>query len=93
VQFHDATREAVKESIFDIKKENLILKERMKELEKALIQKPLFFEPITTIQPILTIEDVPEIGSKLKGSSSLLMTIRKYVGDGIHKRIDLIFEI
>jgi hypothetical protein len=23
----------------------------------------------------------------------LLMTIRKYVGDGIHKRIDLIFEI
>ena len=65
----------------------------MKELEKALIQKPLFFEPITTIQPVLTIEYVPEIGSKFKGSSSLLMAIRKYVGDGIHKRIDLILEI
>jgi hypothetical protein len=83
----------LKESIFDIEKENLFLKERIKELEKSLIPKPLFVEPITAIQPILTLEDVPESSSKLKGSSSLLLAIRKYVGDGIQKRIDLILEI
>jgi hypothetical protein len=53
----------------------------------------LFVEPLTTIQPTLTLEDVPESNSKLKGSSSLLFTVRKYVGDGIQKRIDLIHEI
>jgi hypothetical protein len=30
---------------------------------------------------------------RLKGSSSLLMVVRKYIGDGIKKRIDLILEI
>jgi hypothetical protein len=53
----------------------------------------LFVEPLTTIQPTLTLEDVPESNSKLKGSSSLLLAVRKYVGDGIQKRIDLIQEI
>jgi len=56
MQFHDATGEELKESIFDKKKENLFLKERIKELEKALITKPLFVEPIVAFQPILTLE-------------------------------------
>jgi len=93
MKFHDAIREALKESIFDIEKENLFLKEKIKELEKSIIPKPLYVEPITTIKPILTLKDVSESGSKLKGSSSLLMVVRKYVGDGIEKRIDLILEI
>jgi hypothetical protein len=83
----------LKESIFDIEKENFFLKEKIKELEKALIPKPLFVEPITALQLIATLEDVPVNSSKLKGSFSLLMEIRKYVGDGIKKIIDLILEI
>jgi hypothetical protein len=53
----------------------------------------LFVEPLTAIQPTLTLEDILERNNKLKGSSSLLLAMRKYVGDGIQKRIDLIHEI
>jgi hypothetical protein len=42
---------------------------------------------------MFTIEDIVEINNKLKGSSSLLLAVREYVGDGIQKRIDLIQEI
>jgi hypothetical protein len=45
VQFHEATGEALKDSIYDIEKENLILKERVKELEKSLLPRPLFVNP------------------------------------------------
>jgi hypothetical protein len=62
-------------------------------LEKALIPKPLFVEPIIVVQPIHTLEDVPERSSKWRGSSSLLLAMRKYVGDGIQNRIALILEI
>jgi len=58
-----------------------------------LIPKPLFVEPITAIQQVLNLEDVPETSSRLKGSSSLLMAINKYIGDNINKIIDLILEI
>jgi hypothetical protein len=53
----------------------------------------LFTNPLTTIQPTLTLEDVLENKNKLKGSSILLLVVRKYVGDGIQKIIDLIQEI
>jgi hypothetical protein len=59
----------------------------------TLFSKPLFVEPLTAIQPTLTLEDVRERNNKLKGSSSLLLAVRKYVGDGIQKIIDLIHEI
>ena len=42
---------------------------------------------------MLTLEDVLESNNKLKGSSSLLLAVRTYIGDGIQKRIDLIQEI
>jgi hypothetical protein len=42
------------------------LGKQSKELEKTLIPKPLVVEPLTTIQPTLTVEDVPETKSKLK---------------------------
>jgi hypothetical protein len=59
----------------------------------ALILGPLFPEPLNTIQPTLVLENIPEKNSKLKGSSSLLQSIRKYCGDAIQKRIDIIQEI
>jgi hypothetical protein len=92
MQFHDGTREALKDSIFDIEKENLFLKERIKELEKYLIPKPLFVGHFNAIQLVLSLEYVPETHSRLKGSSRSLMIIRKYIGDGIKKIIDLILE-
>jgi hypothetical protein len=55
--------------------------------------KPMFVEPLTAIQPTFTLEDVPERISKLKGSTSLLLVVKKYIGDGIHQRINLIHEI
>ena len=39
------------------------------------------------------LEDTPERNTKYKGSSILLQFIRKYVGDSIQKRIDIIQEI
>jgi len=59
------------------------LKQRIKELEDALILGPLFPETLNSIQPTLVLENVPESSSKYKGSSSLLQEIRKYVGDSI----------
>jgi hypothetical protein len=92
MEFHEATGEALKYSIGDLENENAILKEKVRELESALMPPPLFSSPITTIQPLKTLEDRPESSSRLKGMSSLLATIRKYVGDNIQKRISLILE-
>ena len=71
----------------------MILKVIVKELEEALLPRPLFVEPIATIQPLWSLEDVPETSSRMKGSSSLLMDITKYIGDNIKRRIALILEI
>jgi len=62
-------------------------------LEATLILIPLFVESLNTIQPTLTLKDILESNNEFKGSSSLLLAVRKYVGDGIQKRIDLIQEI
>jgi hypothetical protein len=53
----------------------------------------LFSKPLRTIQPTLILEYGLENKNKWKGSSSLLLAIREYVGDGIQKIIDLIQEI
>jgi hypothetical protein len=55
-----------------------------------LVPRPLFPESLSSIQPALVIEDTPERNTKYKGSSSLLQAIRKYVGDAIQKRINII---
>jgi len=42
-----------------MEKEKLELKQRIKKLEATLIPGPLFLETLSTIQPTLTLEDVP----------------------------------
>jgi hypothetical protein len=42
LEFHQATGDALKYSIDEQEKENLVLKRRIKELEDALLPKPLF---------------------------------------------------
>jgi predicted transcriptional regulator len=93
VQFYETTREALKEFVGNIEKENLILKEKIKKLEVSLIPRPFFIGPLNMVQQALTLEDIPERNNKWKGSSSLLLEIRKYVEDRIQKIIDLIKEI
>jgi len=90
VQFHEETREALKEFVGNIEKENLILKEKIKELEETLIPIPLFDKPLNMVQPTVTLEYILESGSKWKCSTSMLLVVRKYVGDEIQKRIYLI---
>jgi hypothetical protein len=58
VDFHEVTSEALKYFIDEIEKENLILKEKAKELEKYLITIHLFVEPIIVIQPLCSIEKI-----------------------------------
>jgi hypothetical protein len=45
------------------------------------------------MQPTLELEEMPKSSTKYKGSSSLLQVVRKYVGDAIQKRVDIIQEI
>jgi len=68
MQFHEAIGEALKLSIDEIEKENQILKEKIKELENALVLKPLFVEPISTIQPLNTLEDTLKSSSRIRSS-------------------------
>jgi hypothetical protein len=93
VEFHGATRDALKQSIDKMERENLELKKRVNELEVALVPTPLFPEPLSSMQPILELEEIHESSTKYKGSSSLLQALRKYVGDAIQKRVDIIQEI
>jgi hypothetical protein len=53
------------------------------ELKDAMLPRPLFSNIIATIHPLYNLEDVIETISKIRGSSSLLATIRKCVGDNI----------
>jgi hypothetical protein len=53
VDFHVATRDALKQSIYKMKREILELKKRVKELEFSLVPTPLFLEPLSSMQPIL----------------------------------------
>jgi hypothetical protein len=57
----------------------LILKVIVKELQESLLPRPLFVEPIATIQTLCSLEDVLETNTKMKGSSSLLMAIKIYI--------------
>jgi len=92
MEFHKEIDKTLKYFINEIKKENPILKEKLKELENALLPRPFSVKPVVAIQPLYGLEDVMETSSRLKGSSSLLTTVRKYIGDNIHKRIALILE-
>jgi hypothetical protein len=61
------------------------LKERVKELEYTLMPPPILASPLATIQPRTSY-------LKLKGTSSLLVAVRKFVEENIKKRMSLILE-
>lgn len=51
VWIHKVTRESLKTSVDEMENENVTLKDRIKELETALMPPPIFFIPIATMHP------------------------------------------
>jgi hypothetical protein len=84
-RLHIATRDALDDSIGGIEAENAILKDRVKELEEALIPMSLLANPLAIAMPATP-------AAKLKRSSSLLASCRGYVENNIKKRMELITE-
>jgi hypothetical protein len=82
-KIHREIGDALDESIGGLEAENTKLKERIKELEDALMPLPLLSSPLTIVRPTTPIV-------KLKGSSSLLTSSRNYVEINIKKRMALI---
>jgi hypothetical protein len=79
-------------SVDEMENENANLKERVKELENALMPPPIFSSPIATMQPWKSFDRTPESSSRLRGTSSLLVAVRRYVGENIKKRMSLVLE-
>jgi hypothetical protein len=84
-KIHRATGDALDDSIGGLEAENMKLKERIKELEDALMPLPLLSSPLSIVRPTTPVV-------KLKGSSSLLTSSRSYVERNIKKRMALITE-
>jgi hypothetical protein len=89
---HEATSPVLKMLVGDMEYENSILKERIKELENTLIPPPIFASLIATDQPWRNYDGTQESSSKFKGTSSLLIVVRRYFGENIKKRMSLILE-
>jgi hypothetical protein len=84
-QLHIASGDALHDSIGGIEAENARLKDRVKELEEALIPMPLLANPLAIAMPATP-------AANLKGSSSLLASCRGYVENNIKKRMELVTE-
>jgi hypothetical protein len=82
-KIHRATRDSLSDSIGGLEAENRKLKERIKELEDALMSFPLLCSPFSIVRPTTPIV-------KLKGYSSLLTSSNTYVERNIKKRMALI---
>jgi hypothetical protein len=84
-QLHKVSGDALHDSIGGIEAENARLKDRIKELEEALIPMPLLVNPLAIAMPATP-------AANLKGSSSLLASCRGYVENNIKKIMELVTE-
>jgi hypothetical protein len=84
-RIHREIEDALDDSIGGLEAENTKFKERIKELEDALMNLPLLSSPLSIVRPTTPIV-------KLKGSSSLLTSERIYVETNIKKKMALIIE-
>jgi hypothetical protein len=84
-KIHRANMDALDDSIGDLEAENTKLKERIRELEDALMPLPLLASPLSIVRPTTLVV-------KLKGYSSLLTSSRSYVERNTKKTMALIIE-
>ena len=84
-QLQNASGETLHDSIGGIEAENARLKDRVKELEEALIPMPLLVNPFAISMPATPV-------ANLKASSKLLASCRGYVENNIKKRMELVTE-
>jgi hypothetical protein len=80
---HKSVGDALDDSIVELEAENAKLKERIRELENALMPLPILENPLLMVKPT-----TPFIN--LKGYSSLLTEVSSYVEKHINKRMSLI---
>jgi hypothetical protein len=84
-QLHRVSEDALHDSIGGIEAENARLKDRVKELEEALIPMPLLANPLSIAMP-----STP--AANLKRSSNLLTSYKIYVENNIKKIMELVTE-
>jgi hypothetical protein len=84
-RIHKEIKDSLDDSIGGHEPKNTKLKERIKELEDSLMHLPLLSSPLKIFIPTTP-------ATKLKGSSSLLKSVRSYVERNIKKRMALIIE-
>ena len=71
---HRITRDALDVSIVNMEEENLILKERVKELEATLMPPLILATPVALLQPDITFQGAQESNLRVKGISSLIIS-------------------
>jgi hypothetical protein len=92
VRIHEVIEEALKMSVDEMENENATLKDKIKELEITLMHPPIFLSPIAKIQPWKSFEGTPKSNSSLRGTSSLLVAAKRYVGENIKKKMSLVLK-
>jgi hypothetical protein len=91
-KIHMVTGNSLDISIDDMEAENERLKNKVRELENALMPPPIFAKPLAFVQPGMNPDDLPESSSKWRGTPSLLVAVRKFVEENIKKRMSLVLE-
>jgi hypothetical protein len=79
-------------SVGEMENENATFKEIIKELVSALMSPPIFVSPIATMHPLKSLNGTSKSSSRLRGTSSLLTVVRRYVRENIKKRMSLILH-
>jgi hypothetical protein len=92
VHIHDAMGKALNMSVGEMENENVILKERIRELENALMPPPIFSNPIATMHPWESFYGMTKSSSRLRGTLSLLIIFKRYVEENIKTIMSLILE-
>jgi hypothetical protein len=90
---HRVTGDTLNVSIAHMEEENDQLKERIKEFEAALMPPPILVSLVTMFHPGKGIQENLESSSRVKGISSLIMTIFHFVEQNIKKRMSLILQL
>jgi hypothetical protein len=85
-KIHKVIDDALHVSIDDLEPQNSKLKEKVKELESTLMTPTILANPLAIAKP-----RTPDLN--LKGSSSLLMVVKKIVEENIKRRISFIMEV